>query len=356
LVRSCLDTLDIEDRARVARILITLSSRPLPLGELKGMRLMGTPTLYTFLEWMKKRGLVESSRGTQARRGRPRVVYRLTPAGRELLPFETNPRLPLLKARSYYNSVSIGYDKREARFPLSRFIDELKLRRLMPLLPRNRAVPILDAGGGTGKWSIRLAEMGYRNIHLVDVSEGMLAVAWAKIFQRGLLDRIRIHHADVCDLPFPNSHFGLIVADGNLLSLVQDPERCLKELHRVLRRGGGLLTATNGLYGLLLLSLFEGRPLEKCLEIYRRKVANLDGFNFRLFTPEELKALFEAAGFRDVRVRADAVSLGFLSNRRLANISRDKEEYERVIDSELALTDCEDLSVFGAQLVVTATK
>lgn len=66
--------------------------------------------------------------------------------------------------RSRYNSRFLGYDLGEARFPVSGFIDELKLRRLMPLLPRDRAVPILDAGGGTGKWSIRLAEMGYRNI------------------------------------------------------------------------------------------------------------------------------------------------------------------------------------------------
>jgi hypothetical protein len=50
-------------------------------------------------------------------------------------------------------------------------------------------------------------------------------------------------------------------------------------------------------------------------------------------------------------VRADAVSLGLLSDGRLANILKDEEEYRRVIDSELVLTDREDLSVFGAQLV-----
>ena len=115
----------------------------------------------------------------------------------------------------------------------------------MPLLPRDRAVPILDAGGGTGKWSIRLAEMGYRNIHLVDISEGMLTIAWAKIAERGLLNWIGIHHADVCDLPFPDSHFGLVVADGNLLSLVPGPGRALKEMWRVLRRRGqSFLTST----------------------------------------------------------------------------------------------------------------
>jgi len=50
-----MDTLDIKGRARVARILVALSGKPLSLGELKRMRLMGTPTLYTFLEWMERR-------------------------------------------------------------------------------------------------------------------------------------------------------------------------------------------------------------------------------------------------------------------------------------------------------------
>ena len=111
-----MDTLDIKGRARVARILVALSGKPLSLGELKRMRLMGTPTLYTFLEWMERRGLVESEK-VRGGRGRPRIVYRLTPAGKSLLPFEANARLPPSQARSYYNSVSIGYDRGEAKFP-----------------------------------------------------------------------------------------------------------------------------------------------------------------------------------------------------------------------------------------------
>jgi hypothetical protein len=46
------------DRARVARVLASLSNGPLCLGELKGLGLMGTPVLYAFLGWMEGRGLI----------------------------------------------------------------------------------------------------------------------------------------------------------------------------------------------------------------------------------------------------------------------------------------------------------
>jgi hypothetical protein len=118
---------------------------------------MGTPVLYAILSWMERRGLIARTEEAGGGRGRPKVVYRLTPKGGALLPFKVNASLPPSEVRFRYNSRFLCYDLGEARFPLSRFIDELKLRRLMPLLPRNRAVPILDAGGGTGKWSIRVA-------------------------------------------------------------------------------------------------------------------------------------------------------------------------------------------------------
>jgi SAM-dependent methyltransferase len=142
---------------------------------------------------------------------------------------------------------------------------------------------------------------------------------------------VRIHHADVCDLPFPDSHFGLVVADGNLLSLVPEPGRALKEMWRVLRRGGGILAAANGLYGVFLLSLAERRGLEECTEIYRSRRAKLDGLDFRLYVPGELGELFRRAEFRRVSVRADAVTFCLRSDRELAEILRRREVFKRVI-------------------------
>ena len=95
---------------------------------------------------------------------------------------------------------------------------------------------LLDAGCGTGRVAIRLAERGYR-VTGVDVDDDMLQVA------RERAPALDWQTADLARLgalvPGP---FDLIVAAGNVIPLVPDGAAALAELRSRLAPGGLLLS------------------------------------------------------------------------------------------------------------------
>ena len=114
---------------------------------------------------------------------------------------------------------------------------------LFDLLPQKAELDILEVGCGTGRlWKDNLERIpaGWR-LTLSDLSTGMLEQAQASL-SRPALDFVR---ADVHDLEFADDAFDVVVANHMLYHL-EDLDRGLAELRRVLRPGGTLLAATNG--------------------------------------------------------------------------------------------------------------
>jgi len=91
------------------------------------------------------------------------------------------------RVRAYFDQLAQDYD---ASLPwdelTERIYDELTWHHIEPYLPS--AGLVLDAGGGTGKWAIPIAERGLKVV-LLDLSEGMLEVARRKIEKRDTEDR-----------------------------------------------------------------------------------------------------------------------------------------------------------------------
>jgi SAM-dependent methyltransferase len=74
---------------------------------------------------------------------------------------------------------------------------------------------ILDAGCGTGRVAIRLAELGYDCVG-VDSDASMLEIA------RRASTAVEWHHLDLVDLTAVNGDFHLIVAAGNVIPLLAE--------------------------------------------------------------------------------------------------------------------------------------
>jgi predicted TPR repeat methyltransferase len=109
-------------------------------------------------------------------------------------------------------------------------------------LPRG-AVPLLDAGAGTGLLGEWLGILGYPHVEALDISEGMLAVA----AQKGCYTAL--HRAALGGpLPFPDNHFAGITAVG-VFSTGHVGVEGLAELLRVCQPGGFIvLTVKNALW------------------------------------------------------------------------------------------------------------
>lgn len=84
-------------------------------------------------------------------------------------------------------------DARKQRFAV-RVKRETQWRRLRDRLPRASTLPVLDVGGGTGYWALRVAGEGPRVV-LTDVSVAALTVAREKVEAAGLAGRIELCQA-----------------------------------------------------------------------------------------------------------------------------------------------------------------
>jgi SAM-dependent methyltransferase len=100
--------------------------------------------------------------------------------------------------------------------------------------PDGRHRRALDAGCGHGFQTERLWSLGYET-HGVDIAYALLAVA------RGRIPPAALARADLTALPYANESFDVVSCCGSTFSYVEDPDRTLAELARVLRPGGRLL-------------------------------------------------------------------------------------------------------------------
>lgn len=94
---------------------------------------------------------------------------------------------------------------------------------------------VLDLGCGAGEAAVYFATQG-ADVVASDLSHGMLEVALKLAEKNGVKVAVSKSPADQID--FPNDTFDIVYA-ANLLHHV-DMEKCLREIHRVLKPGGRL--------------------------------------------------------------------------------------------------------------------
>ncbi|NGM22333.1 metalloregulator ArsR/SmtB family transcription factor [Roseomonas stagni] len=111
---------------------------------------------------------------------------------------------------------------------------------LISLLPA-RADALLDIGTGTGRLLELVADRVERALG-VDASRDMLALARARIAERGIAHRAAVRQADMYRLPFADGAFDA-VALQMVLHYAEDPAAAVAEAARVLHPEGTLIIA-----------------------------------------------------------------------------------------------------------------
>lgn len=101
---------------------------------------------------------------------------------------------------------------------------------------------VLDAGGGAGQLSIRLATLGNRVV-LADPSQQMLNEAAAAIERAGVTDRVRLVRSDIAGLPQAVDGSFAVVLCHAVLEWLADPRTAVMRLAPLLDVGGVLSLA-----------------------------------------------------------------------------------------------------------------
>lgn len=112
-------------------------------------------------------------------------------------------------------------------------IDNLEkdvLKKLMTEVPRGH---MLEPGCGTGHWTAFFEELGF-SVTALDNSEAMLAYTSGKNIDAKFLK------GDAQNLPFEDESF-TVIASVTMLEFVDDQDKAINEMHRVLEPGGWLI-------------------------------------------------------------------------------------------------------------------
>lgn len=180
------------------------------------------------------------------------------------------------------------------------FYNRITWDNIRRFLPDDRDGVILDAGGGTGFWAVRIAEQGYR-VMLVDIATGMLDKARENIRARGLEHLVEIDVADIRDMrQFADGRFAMVISEGDAVGYCGDHEAAFRELARVVRPGGAVIVSVDNRAPCA--KWFENADDVAVVEDFLA-TGNMTihpevdgGYLIHTFTPEEITQLFESNG------------------------------------------------------------
>ena len=144
---------------------------------------------------------------------------------------------------------------------------------------RAAAARVLDCAAGTGEFSLAAAERA-ASVLCTDLSLPMLNQARKKAKKRGL-SNIQFAQRDVTALSDPGGSFDVVIA-ANVLHLLPEPEKAVRELWRVTAPGGRLILPT-------YLQGQAGAAYGTMIKIYQGV-----GFHYEhAFTPETYQLFLE---------------------------------------------------------------
>lgn len=192
---------------------------------------------------------------------------------------------------------------------------------------------ILDAGGGTGAWSIMLARLGY-DVTLLDISPVSLDIARKHAAYLGLTFPIDL--GSIESTSYADESFDFVVAMGGVITYTPHPTVMLEEMNRLLGPGG-------------MLWVDYYNALGWAIQIGRAELTEVDeGWLFnpemrypeRAFSHAHMEKLISDLGLRVIR----RIGYGLTDLSEPEGASRDKLDELKAV----ALAVSRDESCFGA--------
>ena len=166
-----------------------------------------------------------------------------------------------------FDNIAPTYDKLNHR--LSWDIDRGWRRKAILQLAPHKPQDLLDIATGTGDFAILAAEMLHpKRLIGSDISEGMMEIGRQKVKARGLDSIITFERQDCLALSYPDEQFDAVTAAFGIRNFA-DLDQGLREMQRVLRRGGHL--------SIVELTTPVSFPMKQLFKIYSHTVLPVYG-------------------------------------------------------------------------------
>lgn len=220
---------------------------------------------------------------------------------------------------------------------------------------------LLDIGGGPGRYSIWLAQRGYRVI-LADLSPNLLDIARVKIAEAGVQAYIEdVVTCNACDLARFGSHaFDAVLCLGPFYHLVElaDREKAASELVRVLKPGGIAFIAFMPIYTFLRRTLaLKDERHHLAQPVFMARLMNEGIFSNDVsgrfnagygVRPQSIAPFMEKHGLTTVELLADTGFAAPYAAQLKELAETDPQTYHQVL--ELITSTANDPSLLGASI------
>lgn len=271
--------------------------------------------------------------------------------------------------KDFYNQYAEKEWARLDRTPYDRINFHLHMDFISDSLKENAKV--LDAGCGAGRFSIEFARRKCK-VSLYDISETQLQIARDKISEAGLTDQIEmIQVGDISQMDaIADNTYDVTVCYGSPLNYMYSNYReGIKELYRVSKSGGKVYVSVNTRFGVIHsligrsnfdITDFLGRPDYWMID----QVVNTGNLSTHadvkhpprhLFDSQELRNLFEEAGFTDICMASSPCLTSGLYDKADV-ISSNEKAWQTIIDLELKVYKKETAVELGEFLLLSASK
>nr|WP_173812709.1 class I SAM-dependent methyltransferase [Dendrosporobacter quercicolus]NSL47779.1 class I SAM-dependent methyltransferase [Dendrosporobacter quercicolus DSM 1736]SDM76669.1 Ubiquinone/menaquinone biosynthesis C-methylase UbiE [Dendrosporobacter quercicolus] len=256
---------------------------------------------------------------------------------------------------TFENEEALKYHYGVTQYPFNfSLYDKLVEKIIDPILSEKKQLQILDAGGGTGKWSVYFAKKGHQ-VTLIDVAEPMLKVAREVVEKEKLLNKIVIEKGDIVHLSYKDQSYEFVFSDRNPISHCGQKEnsyQSIRELYRVLRKDGII-------FGCVLNRMRKVAQLAMELDLDRALQLTKEGDLQRgqndfshYYLADELKAILLDTGFTDIKIYPTTVFTEFIPNAWLL----DEIPLEKLLKLELLARERPDLISYGVRFHFIARK
>lgn len=212
------------------------------------------------------------------------------------------------QVETMFDNIAHSYDLLNHRlsFGIDFIWRKTAIKQLMPYKPK----AVLDIATGTGDFAIMSAErLRPERVVGIDISEGMMRIGAEKVKAAGLDGVISFKKEDCEHMSYADNTFDAITTAFGIRNF-QNLDACLKEMCRVLRKGGQLsilelsrpmrfpMKQLFWIYSHTLLPIY-GKLVSRDNEAYKYLISTIESFP----QGEEMVEIFKKAGFSEAKFK-----------------------------------------------------
>jgi ubiquinone/menaquinone biosynthesis C-methylase UbiE len=236
------------------------------------------------------------------------------------------------------------------------FADDITWHFFKKYVPKDKTIKILEAGAGDGFWAARFVELGYRNIVLSDISQGMLEEAKKRFSKVRKKHDAQFIKSDICDMKqFKTNSFDYVFSQYDAVSYSMNPRNAMMELARVAKRRAYVIVCLDTKFRRVP-ELIEARQIGKARQLLQTNISHDFGHPQYNLTWEELADYYEKAGLDVIEVIGAPVFVHQIREDILEKLEKDTRVRNRLLEIELENCTNRSLVNFAGHLQMVGRK